>query len=382
MKYFPIKILILCLLLPPVFYFISALCLESHFKSRYTIEVGNIYIGDTRPLFDGSLSLPPAINKNIRSYLQSKTMIVWGLKTAITVKTKGNQILYPIIFESKEESLFPPAPIQLAADNYKLMNEGLLVNVDVLFDHNSLLSNSMLIFYICLSILALSLYYLSGIKKFRLENSEKSKEIVRLEKLEKNQTKKLKRIVRDKKNLTSEIKKVKKKFEEEKIKARKNEDGMIKEIVSLEEKMNKNIALQNEKQQEIDRLKDQIRLFESERKIESKQKDKVFNSVRKRFKALYKKLSINERAISGFLELPDDMKIKGEEVIHKLNEDPKFVHVKRKVFKKKGGGTVQEVIFSYNGRLYFRQTKNNRIEILTMGTKNTQARDLEWLDSI
>ena len=382
MKYFPIKILILCLLLPPVFYFISALCLESHFKSRYTIEVGNIYIGDTRPLFDGSLSLPPAINKNIRSYLQSKTMIVWGLKTAITVKTKGNQILYPIIFESKEESLFPPAPIQVAADNYKLMNEGLLVNVDVLFDHNSLLSNSMLIFYICLSILALSLYYLSGIKKFRLENSEKSKEIVRLEKLEKNQTKKLKRIVRDKKNLTSEIKKVKKKFEEEKIKARKNEDGMIKEIVSLEEKMNKNIALQNEKQQEIDRLKDQIRLFESERKIESKQKDKVFNSVRKRFKALYKKLSINERAISGFLELPDDMKIKGEEVIHKLNEDPKFVHVKRKVFKKKGGGTVQEVIFSYNGRLYFRQTKNNRIEILTMGTKNTQARDLEWLDSI
>jgi hypothetical protein len=370
------------MLLPPVFYIISVLCLESHFNSRYTKEIGDIYTGDTRPLFDGSISLKNAINKNIRGYLQSKTLIAWGLKTTITVKTKGNTILYPIIFEGGEESLLPPAPMQVAADNYKLMNQGLVLNVDVILDHNSLLSNSMLVFYICLSVLALLLNYLSGIKKFRLENSEKSKEIVRLEKLEKNQTKKLKAIVRDKKNLTSEIKKVKKKFEDEKIKVKKNEDEMIKEIVSLEEKMNKNIALQNERQKEIDILKDQIRLFENERKIESKQKEKVFNSVQKRFKALYKKLSINERAISGFIELPDDMKIKSEEIIHKLNEDPKFVHVKRKVFKKKGRGTVQEVIFSYNGRLYFRQTKNNRIEILTMGTKNTQARDLEWLDSI
>lgn len=382
MKYFSIKILILCMLLPPVLYIISVLCLESHFKSRFTKEIGDIYTGDTQPLFDGSISLKNAINKNIRGYLQSKTLIAWGLKTTITVSTKGNTILYPIIFEGEKESLLPPAPTQVATENYKLMNEGLVLNVDVILDHNSLLSNSMFVFYICLSVLALSFYYLSGIKKFRLENSEKSKEIVRLEKLEKNQTKKLKAIVRDKKNLTSEIKRVKKKFEDEKIKVKKNEDEMIKEIVSLEEKMNKNIALQNERQKEIDVLKDQIMLFENERKIENKQKEKVFNSVQKRFKALYKKLSINERAISGFIELPDDMKIKSEEIIHKLNEDPKFVHVKRKVFKKKGRGTVQEVIFSYNGRLYFRQTKNNRIEILTMGTKNTQARDLEWLDSI
>ena len=382
MKFFSIKILILCILLPPVFYIISVLSIERHLKSRYAKEIEEIYTGDTRPLFDGSISLKGAINKNIHRYLQSKILIEWGVKTNITVTTKRNTILYPVIFEGEEGSLLPPAPMQVAADNYKLMNEGLVVNVGVILEHNTLLSYSILAFYICLSVLVLSFYYMSGIKKFRLENSAKSKEIVRLEKLEKNQTKKLKVIVRDKKNLTSEIKKVKKKLEDEKTKASKNEDEMIKEIVALEEKMNKNIALQNEKQKEIDVFKDKIRLFESERKKESKQKEKVLNSVRKRFKALYKKLSINERAISSFIELPDDMKIKGEEIIHKLNEDPKFVPVKRKVFKKKGRGTVQEVIFSYNGRLYFRQTKNNRIEILTMGTKNTQTRDLEWLDSI
>jgi hypothetical protein len=76
------------------------------------------------------------------------------------------------------------------------------------------------------------------------------------------------------------------------------------------------------------------------------------------------------------------MKIKGEEIIHKLNEDPSFVSVKRKVFGKKGRATVQEVIFSYKGRLYFRKKKDGQIEILTIGTKNTQAKDLEFLDNL
>jgi len=43
------------------------------------------------------------------------------------------------------------------------------------------------------------------------------------------------------------------------------------------------------------------------------------------------------------------------------------------------GLTKIEVIFSYKGRLYFRNTKDQRVEILAVGTKNTQARELEFL---
>ncbi len=368
--------------MPPVLYIITVLSIERHLKSRYANEIEDIYTGDTSPLFNGSIGLKDAVNKNIDRYLQSKIMIVWGVKINISVTTKHNTILYPAFFEGEEGSLLPPDPMQVAAENYKLMNEGLVLNVDVVLDHNTLLSNAILAFYICIFVLVLSSYYRAGIKKFRQEDSEKSKAITRLEKQEKNHTKKLKTIVRDKKNLTSEIKKIKKKLEDEKIKANKTEDEMIKEIITLEDKFDKNIALQNEKQKEIDTLKEKIVLFEGERKNEKRQKVKMLNSIRKRFKALYKNLFINERAISGYIELTDDMKIKGEEIIHKLNEDPKFVPIKRKVFKKKGRGTVQEVIFSYNGRLYFRQTKNNRIEVLTIGTKNTQTKDLEFLDGI
>lgn len=381
MKYLSFKFLILCILLPPVLYIFSVQSIESRLKTRYTNEIEDIYIGDTRPLFEGSIRLKDAVNKNIDQYLQSKVMISWGVKVDVTVTTKQDKILYPAVFD-EEGSLLPPDPIQVAADNYSLMNEGLVLNVDLVLEHNTLLANAILAFYICLYVLLLYHYYRTGEKKARQEDTEKSSEITRLQELEKNHSDNLKALVQDKNNLKSEIIKTKKQLKKEKIKASRNEEEMIKEIIALEDKINKNLALQNEKQDEIDTLIEKIKLFEKERLRESKQKTKVFHSARKRFKALYKNISVNERAISGFIGLTDDMQIKGEEIIHKLNEDPAFVQIKRKVFGKKGRTTVQEVIFAYKGRLYFRKLKDNRIEILTIGTKNTQAKDLEFLNNI
>ncbi|UCD88440.1 MAG: hypothetical protein JSW04_08150, partial [Desulfobacterales bacterium] len=305
-----------------------------------------------------------------------------GVKANTTVTTKGNTILYPAIFEDEKDSLIPPDPMQIAAENYKLMNEGLVIHVNVVLEHNTFLSNAILAGYICIFVLVLYIYYRSGIKKAMQEDTEKSIEITRLQELEKNNTNTLKSLIQDKKNLKSEIAKIKKKLKKERIKASINEDEMIKEIVELEEKFMKNIEMENEKQKEIDGLKEKIKFFENERLKDIKQKTKLFDSIRKRFKALYKNVTVNERAINGFIDLPDDMKIKGEEIIHKLNNNPKVVAIKRKVFSKKRRSNVQEVIFSYKGRLYFRKTKDNKIEILTIGTKNSQTKDLEFLDSI
>ena len=230
--------------------------------------------------------------------------------------------------------------------------------------------------------MVLYIYYRSGIKKAMQEDTEKAKEIARLQELEKNNTDTLKALVQDKKNLKSEIAKIKKNLKKERIKASKNEDDMIKEIIELEEKFSKKLEQENEKQKEIDALKEKIKAFENERLKDIKQKTKLFDSIRKRFKALYKNITFNERAIDGFIDLTDDMKIKSEEIIHKLNNDPGVVPIKRKVFSKKGRTNVQEVIFSYKGRLYFRKTKENKIEILTIGTKNTQGKDLEFIDNI
>ena len=382
MKFLSFKILILCILLPPILYIFSLQSIESHLNKRYAKEIGDIYTGDTRPLFDGSMRLKDAINNNIDRYLQSKAILSLGVKAKVAVTTKQNTILYPAVFNDEEGDIPPSAPIQVAADNYNLMNEGLVVNVDLILEHNTLLSNVILAFYICMSVLVLFLYYRTGIKKARQEYTEKETEIARLLEFEKNHTSKLKDLIKVKQKLIAEIIKIKRKLVHEKIRASKNEDDLIKEIVVLEENINENIALQNEKEEEINALKEKIKLFEKERQKENKQKTNSFNRVRKRFKALYKNISVNKRALDGFFDLTDDMKIKVEEIIHKLNEDPSFVLVKRKVFGKKGRATVQEVIFAYKGRLYFRKTKDGKIEILTIGTKNTQAKDLEFLDNL
>lgn len=382
MKFLSFKIFILCILFPPILYILSIQSIESHLKRRYAKEIKDIYTGDTRPLFDGGVRLKDAVNKNIDSYLQSKAILSWGVKADVTVTTKQNTILFPAVFNDEEDSVLPSDPKQIAADNYSLMNEELVVKVNLLLEHNTLLSNAILAFYICLSLLILYLYYRTGRKKAKQEYTEKETEIARLLELEKNHTSNLQSLLKVKQKLISEIITIKRKLVDEKIRASKYEDEMIEEIVALEEKFSKNIALQKEKQEEIDALKEKTKFFERERRKESKQKTKIYNTVRKRFKTLYKNISVEKRALNGFLDLTDDMKIKGEEIIHKLNEDPNVVSVKRKVFGKKGRTTVQEVIFAYKGRLYFRKKKDNRVEILTIGTKNTQAKDLEFLDNI
>jgi hypothetical protein len=382
LKFPSLRILILCILLPPILYILSVQSIERHLKNRYANEIEDFYLQDTRPLFEGSIRLRDAINRNINRYLQSKALIALGVKVVITVTSKQNTIIYPVVVDAKETSFFPKDAMQIASDNYKLMNEGLVVNVDLALEHNTLLTNAILGFYIFVFILLLSFYYWTGIKKARQEEMEKNSELFRLKEMEINHADSLKTLMKDKKILISEIKKTKKQLKKEKIKARENEDEMIKEIVALEEKIYNKINSLHERQEEIDVLKEKIKLFEKEARKESKQKIKVYNSVRKRLKTLYKNISIDKKAIVGFLDLTEDMKLKSEEIIHKLNENPKLVPIKRKVFSKKGGATVQEVIFAYNGRLYFRPTKNGQIEILSIGTKNTQIKDLEYLDKV
>ncbi len=41
-----------------------------------------------------------------------------------------------------------------------------------------------------------------------------------------------------------------------------------------------------------------------------------------------------------------------------------------------------EVLFAHKGRLYFRKTKDDKVEILVIGTKNSQVKDLEFLDKL
>ena len=381
MKYLSFKILLSCILLPPLLYVFSVQGLETWLQRKYTRQVEQACTGDTAPLFSGNLRLRDAVSANIDRFLRNRRLTAWGVRIGVTVTTEGGLLLYPPVIEEPHAPLVSD-PMKIAAENYRLMQAGLRVKVQVTLAYNTLLTNAILAFYILFFGLLLYVYYRKGAHRVRQEALEKNREIERLKSYEEKRSRGLKTLQTERQRLSAELEGLRRKVEREKNRASRNEDQMIEEIVALEKKIAENIALQNTQQREIESLTAKIQSYEKRRKRGEKHKAKSSDAAARRFKALYKNLTIGRRAVEGFAELTDDMQIKAEEIIHQLNEEPDSVPIKRKVFGKKGMGTFFEVLFAYNGRLYFRKGKDQGVEILAIGTKNSQTRDLEFLRKV
>ena len=382
MKHISFKIIILCIFLPPVLYIFSVQSIESYLQKRYTKEIEKIYIGDTRPLFKGSIRLKDAVNSNIDRHLRNKKLKFWGVIPQVMVATRQGAILYPEEFGEEKDAPLVANELNIASENYSLLNEGLLLTVDTKLGYHTPISIGLLAFYSLLFVSGLYLYYRSGVKKAEREEMEKARELERLTRTEKEYIERLKNLGEEKQTLSAELEQIREKFLDEKEKASRAEDEILEEMLALEEKIKENIAVQKKKQEEIDSLKEKIESYEKAGRKDGRQKPRALDTLHKRFKALYKNITISERAVSGFTGLTEELKIKSEEIIHQLNENPSLVPVKRKVFGKKNQATVLEVLFAYNGRLYFRRTHDNRVEVLAIGTKNTQVKDLEFLGKV
>jgi len=94
---------------------------------------------------------------------------------------KKRNVLYPDIIDEEDLAYLPPDPLQVAADNYALLNEGLVVRVETRFEHNSLISNSALIFYIFPSVLIFYLHYKAAVRKAALKERETRMQMDRLQ---------------------------------------------------------------------------------------------------------------------------------------------------------------------------------------------------------
>ncbi len=369
MKYFSLKILLLCIIIPPVFYILTIQGLEKKFHQSYLNEIETVYIGDPDPLLKGAVGLREEVKTNIDKYLKGKVLTAWGMKIDVAVTTKNGTVIYPPFFEQDIGQILSHDSMQTAKKNFELMNQGLVVNVDLVIDNNTTLANLILTGYIILSALILSFHYKNATNLAKQEEDEQNRELKQLKTV---YDKNLNELEQEKSILVSEFETAKIKLESLKLKSSKNEEEMIHEIIDLEEKLKANLDHQEEQNKNIEELKKKTGLNQ-------RKKTKYFHALEKRFRALYKNLVLNERAIEGFIDLNDDLKIKSEEIIYQLNQNPKLVTVKRKVFGKKSMGKIFEVVFAYKGRLYFRNIKGNKIEVLAMGTKNTQSKEMAFL---
>lgn len=356
---------------------------EKYFRHRYTRELENIFLGDTRRLFDGYVRLKDAVNENIHRYLSTKTMTGFGLEAKATVVTRKGRLLYPTVFEQDDAGGLVPDPITVAADNYSLLQEEPILTLDVRFEHLRLFPNLILGFYVLLAALVLYGHYRFAVRKHRQEESQRETEIRRLLSKEAAVSNRLQTLDAEKGRLTTELTRLRETLSDEKSRASRNEDELFGEIETLEADLSKTLAQQAQQQDEIAALKERIEQYERKDSKNPKQPPKAVQVLGKRFKTLYKKIAVSGHAVEGFADLDDQIKIKAEEVIHQLNENPDQVIVKRKVFiGKRDQKSVMEVIFGYKGRLYFRKNQSGRIEVLAIGDKNTQSRELTYLSNL
>jgi chromosome segregation ATPase len=163
---------------------------------------------------------------------------------------------------------------------------------------------------------------------------------------------------------------------------RTTEGEALAEIEALETSLHESVALREELEKGVSHLQHELKRIESSRKTRTKKQHKQLNTSIKRFKTLYKNLEFHPRAIEGFLNLTNDLQLRAEEFIHNTNEDSTRLSVKRKVFSKKGTVPVFECEFAYRGRIYWKPGGSGKTQILVIGTKHTQTKDLAYLEGL
>lgn len=382
MRHFPFKTLIFCVILPPLVYAFSIQMLEKAIQARYDKALAVVYTGDTRLLFDGSMRLEEAIRNNVEAFIASRKLPDWGVTVRVTVKTGDGTYLYPGAYDVSTSDLNANTPLQVARENFKLLDEGLNRSVDVEIEHNTLIANLILGLCVVTALGVLLWVYRRILSSVRQEEFDRQQILDGMTHERRQRLKQLERLESQRIRLAEKIGSMTVALEDEKQKVSATEDQMVEEMVALEEKISESLKQQERQLQEINDLRVKIEQFENENQAKARQQLKGLESTSKRFNTLYKQVSIHDRAVEGFVDLTEEMKIKAEEVIHQLNDDSKMVVIKRKVFGKKGRETVFEVIFAYKGRLYFRNLPGSRMEVVAIGTKLTQNKDLAFLEKL
>jgi len=289
---------------------------------------------------------------------------------------------YPLITggsQPEPSTVSPLSSLKIAEENLKIMEEGITLSVSAEIPRNALLANSILVFYILL--FSFVLY-----RAYRAKSEEAERLGLQMEEDYRTVThnlqqaqEKLAGLADAEQNYKGEIARLQDALASATEKVQLTEEQALEEIEKLEKKIQESVTAQQEMEEEVFRLQEESERLQSTQKAFTKSRAKQIESTMKRFRALYKNLEFHDRAIEGFLNLQSELQLKAEECIHNINADESRLSVKRKVFAGKGALPAFECDFAYRGRIYWKKTADGRTEILAIGTKNTQAKDLAYV---
>ncbi len=380
---FRLSIVLLCVILPPLIYVSIIHFIEQYAKNEIRTGLEATYLGDTHLLLDGSARLRQTIRKNIDHYLQECQWLKLGGKVTVSVRTRRNTLLYPLVHDGSNPMLGnQEMPFEIATENFRLIDEGIELSLVFELPHNTAISNSLLAALILLSLTVFVFYYRRWSSMYHQQEKIHSAEIAELNRLKTNHRFQLDRIKKEREMMENDIVQLKSVLRNEKRRADTNEEEMIGEIIALEKNIAKKENLHAVQSEKIEQLQLKLQEFNQLNRKESALKQKSTDMARKRLTTLYKNLDIHDKAVEGYCGLTEELKLKCEEILMQLNEKPTSIQIKRKVFTKRNRFSVLEVVFGYKGRLYFFPKGDRRAELVIIGTKNSQQHDLAYLDRI
>ena len=173
------------------------------------------------------------------------------------------------------------------------------------------------------------------------------------------------------------------------ILARREEDLRLKadraveldqERQALEDLLEEASGDMTAKDQEIRQLEKSLKRASKESEAGKSARTRDSDALARRLDTLYKTLEIEPRALSDMIALRDEtMKLKAEESLKRLADETENVGVRRKVGGLPPHLSIFELGFAGKGRIYYMRGERRRFRILTIGAKNTQKTDLDYL---
>ncbi len=156
--------------------------------------------------------------------------------------------------------------------------------------------------------------------------------------------------------------------------------GLDEERNALEELLEEAVEDLSHKEDEIHSLED--RLKRASRSAPSG-RGRIAEQLARRMRTLYKTLEIDDRAIQDMVALRDEtMKLRAEDGIKRLVEEPESTAVRRKVGGLPPPVSIFELGFAGKGRIYYTRGRVHRYRVVAIGAKNTQKTDLEYLSRL
>lgn len=364
--------------------------LADHFESelQQAIQVPDLHL-------PAALQIQQQIDGRIK---RSPWARLGGARATVIVMGRDGRYIYV-----GGRALLPPPtvnPAEILREAQELLPATGEVIVSV--QHNTLLSNAVLLIYTAILLQGLFLYNRTSSRRdtralqqalrTRDETSQRAGEIqqeldrvrerlLTVEPAEQEFTQEIRALQFERENLQRKLGGLTAREEELRGKAARTVE-LDQEIHALED-------LLDEASTDISSKDDEIQKLEVSLKKASRNVAKPTSRVRevdqlgKRLRTLYPPIEFENKAVEDLVNLRDEtMKLKAEQAIKRLSDEADNVSIRRKVGGLPSHLSIFELGFAGKGRIYYSRGQQQRFRLLTVGAKNTQKTDLEYLSRL